>query len=216
MSAYVRPAIHVPVFRDAEGRVIPYGRRWAGSPPEETYSVVSHPERYLPLHTVADALIGHLRATYDVELDEGPEVADDLLRPHPEVQRAVRVRPADAASAALTFVFTTFPGVIVHAGLLHDFAYPMCGCDACDSPWEYEVDQLERTVLAVVSGDYVESVTSQSEVGFRLVYPNGSTTGQTRAEDLPAGRLTAALPILRDLPDGWAPWPLRADPGSGS
>lgn len=214
MSAYVRPAIDMPVFRDAEGQVIPYGRRWAGPPPEDTYSVVSHPERYLPLHTVADTLIAYLSATFDVEIDEGDAVADDLLRPHTEIQRAVRVRPADAAAAPLTFVFTDFPGVILHAGLLHDFPFPVCGCDACDSSWEYEVDQLERTVLAVVAGDYRESVDRRGEVGLRVTFPNGSIAGQTRAEDLPAGRLAAALPILCDLPDGWALWPLRA--GSGS
>ena len=58
MSSYVRPLIEAPVFRDADGAVINYGSRWHGSPPEDTYSVDTHPERFAPLHVVADALIG--------------------------------------------------------------------------------------------------------------------------------------------------------------
>ena len=43
--------------------VIEYGNRWAsrgGTPPEDSYSVDEHPERFAPLHTVAAALIDYL------------------------------------------------------------------------------------------------------------------------------------------------------------
>ena len=73
VSSYVRPSIDAPTFRDADGQVIDYGNRWDASPPEDTYSVDTHPERFAPLHTVADALIAHLRDTYDVEVEEGVE-----------------------------------------------------------------------------------------------------------------------------------------------
>ena len=110
MSSYVRPLIEAPVFRDADGAVINYGSRWHGSPPEDTYSVDTHPERFAPLHVVADALIAHLRETYDVEVDEGVEVAADLLRPaFHDVVRAVRIRPNDPKCASLTLVFTAYP-----------------------------------------------------------------------------------------------------------
>lgn len=122
MSSYVRPLIEAPVFRDADGAVINYGSRWHGSPPEDTYSVDTHPERFAPLHVVADALIAHLRETYDVEVDEGVEVAADLLRPaFHDVVCAVRIRPNDPKCASLTLVFTAYPGIYMHAGLLHDF-----------------------------------------------------------------------------------------------
>ena len=154
MSSYVRPLIEAPVFRDADGAVINYGSRWHGSPPEDTYSVDTHPERFAPLHVVADALIAHLRETYDVEVDEGVEVAADLLRPaFHDVVRAVRIRPNDPKCASLTLVFTAYPGIYMHAGLLHDFHYPVCGCDACDSNWEAEADELEQRVFATVSGN---------------------------------------------------------------
>ena len=89
MTHYERPAIDAPVFLDADGRVIDYGRRWSGSPPEETYSVDTHPERFAPLHTVADALIVFLWNTYDVTLVEGSETATDLLHPARDVLRSV-------------------------------------------------------------------------------------------------------------------------------
>ena len=52
-----------------------------------------------------------------------------------------RVTPADPAGAPLTFDYTPYPGLILHAGLLHDFAYPIRGCDACD---ESAVEQLRN------------------------------------------------------------------------
>lgn len=197
-------------FRDAAGTVIDYGRRWPDSPPEDTYSVDTHPERFAPLHTVAAALIDHLRGTYDVAIDEDAATAADLLHPPPhEVVRAVRIRPNDPTGASLTFVFTAYPGVFMHAGLLHDFHYPVCGCDACDSTWRAEADELERQVLAVVDGRYREAI----ECGLRpwiqhaFAYPDGASSGRSRSQDLPAGRLRIARRILRDLSQGWAAWP---------
>lgn len=83
MSSYVRPSIDTPVFHDTDGQVVNYGNRWGGPPPEESYSVDTHPERFAPLHAVADSLIAHLRDTYDVELMESAEAAADLLHPAP-------------------------------------------------------------------------------------------------------------------------------------
>ncbi len=209
MSSYQRPSIDAPVFRDADGEVIDYGNRWDGSPPEETYSVDTHPERFAPLHTVADALIAHLCNAYDVHLTAGEETAADLLRPAPDVLRVVRIQPNDPACAALTFVFTSYPGIFLHAGLLHDFHYPLCGCDACDSNWAAEADKLERQVLAVVAGHYREDIEPGRRpwVEYAFAYPNGASSGRSRAQDFPAERLKAAKPILRNLTEGWAAWP---------
>lgn len=209
MITYVRPAIESPVFRDDDGRVIEYGRRWPDSPPEDAYSVDRHPERFAPLHTIADALIAHLRAAYDVEVREDLEVASDLIHPRDDVIRAVRITPSDPASASLTFVFTGYPGILLHAGLLHDFPYPACGCEACDSEWTVEADELEQQVLAVVSGGYLESIDSwrrpwaESETTF----PNGSRSGRSRRDDLPAERLAAAAAVLTGRRSPWTAWP---------
>lgn len=211
MTPYVRPDIDAPTFRNAAGEAIPYGRRWDGPPPEETYSVDSHPERFTPLHEIADALIAYLRAAYDVEVDEGRDVAADLLHDaSDDIVRAVRVRPKRADAAALTFVFTTYPGVTLHAGLLHDFVFPSCGCDACDSTWDSEAEELEQRVLAVVTGDYSERVDRglRPWVEHRFTYPDGGWQGgRGRASSIPAERFRAAKPRLRALSDGWAAWP---------
>lgn len=209
MSTYLRPSIEAPVCRDAEGRVIDYGNRWDGPPPGDTYSVDTHPERFAPLHTVADALVAHLRDTYDVRLTEGDEMAADLIYPVDEVVRAVRVQPADPACATLTFVFTTYPGVVLHPGLLHDFTYPPCGCDACDLTWDTVADDLERQVFAVVTGHYRERIGRglRPWVAHASTYPDGARSGGAPARSIPARRIRAARPVLRGLAAGWAAWP---------
>lgn len=210
VSSFIRPSIEDVVFRDVDGRVIDYGDRWQGSPPEDTYSVDTHPERFAPLHIVAEALIAHLRDTYEVEIDEGAEVADDLVRPaFHDVVRAVRVRPDGETCASVTLVLTAYPGVYMHAGLLHDFHYPICGCDACDSTWQAEADELERHVFAIVAGHYRETVERARDpwMEYAFTFPDGAASGRSRARDLPAERLAAARPVLDRLPGEWAPWP---------
>lgn len=213
MTSYVRPSIDVPVFCDVDGQVIEYGSRWNGAPPEDTYSVDTHPERFAPLHLIADTLITHLRDTYDVEVTESVEVAADLIHPaYHDVVRAVRIQPNDQTCASLTLVLTAYPGVYMHAGLLHDFHYPVCGCDACDSTWEGEADDLERQVLAVVTGNYRESIERGRHpwVDYVFTHPDGASSGRSRAQDLLADRLKVARSVLGDLSDGWAAWPRSA------
>ena len=206
----MRPWIDPPVFLDAAGEVIDYGNRWPGSPPEDTYSVDTHSERFAPIHAVADALIAHLRNAYDVEVIESPSVIEDLLRPSFfDVTKAVRIRPNSPTCAALTFVFTAYPGLYLHAGLLHDFHYPVCGCDACDSTWIAEAERLEHHVLAVATGRFRESVERGSHpwVEHVFIYPDGASSGRSRAQDLPVDRLEHARLLLRERTDGWESWP---------
>ncbi|WP_454112102.1 DUF6226 family protein [Microbacterium aurum] len=214
MSSYVRPSIDAPTFRDADGQVIDYGNRWDASPPEDTYSVDTHPERFAPLHTVADALIAHLRDTYDVEVEEGVEAAEDLLHAsYHEVVRAARIRPKDPTCASVTLVFTAYPGIYMHAGALNDFHYPVCGCDACDSNWQAEADNLERHVLAVVTGHYHETIERRDLdpwVGYAFTYPDGANSGGSREQDIAPERLKAAEAILRNVSRPWAEWPSNA------
>ncbi|WP_163631080.1 DUF6226 family protein [Microbacterium sp. B35-04] len=217
VTSYARPSIAAPEFRDSNGEVIDYGHRWDGSPPENTYSVDTHPERFAPLHAVADALVAHLRDTYDVDINEGAEVAADLLHPsYHDVVRAIRIRPNDPACASLTLVFTAYPGIYMHAGLLNDFHYPVCGCDACDSNWEGEADDLERQVLAVVAGRYRETIELREPdpwIGYAFTYPDGARSGGSREPGISPERLRAAKSILGRLSAEWSPWP-RVDPSS--
>ena len=215
MTDFERPAVAEQTFRDATGSVIDYGSRWGDdSPPPDSYSVDTHPERFAPLHTVAEALLAHLRSEYEVEVTDDLSCADDLLRPHPAALRAVRATPAADDAATLTFVFTDYPGIVVHAGLLHDFSYPICGCDACDETWGSIADDLVDTVRAVVSGHYREYIRNADRspwIGFDLGAPAGSgvrSGGAPGFED--TARLMAATALLEALPNGfWGPWPRR-------
>ncbi|GAA2231671.1 DUF6226 family protein [Herbiconiux moechotypicola] len=213
MSGYVRPAVEAVVFRDGDGRVIEYGSRWEGSPPEDTYSMSAHPERFAPLHTVADALIDYLRDICDVSVEEGDDVVADLIRPPShDVVRAVRVRPRDPACASVTVVMTAYPGIYLHAGVLHDFHYPVCGCDACDSTWQHEADRLEEQVLAVVAGNYRETLErreGETWVGFAFTYPDGASSGGSREEGMSPESYAVADAALRAVTAEWAAWPRR-------
>ena len=212
MSDYVRPLSPPRVFVDDLGEPIRYGERWgAGSPPDDSYSVTSNLERFAPLHDVAERLIDWLVESYDVTVEDSPAMAGDLLRPPTDVVRAVRVRPADADAAALTFVFTSFPGIHLHAGCLVDVFSPVCGCDACDETWESCATMLEDAVFAVASGGLSEAYTrgAQLPVSFRLEFAEGWTGGSSSEADYPAERLDAARRMLTPL-RVWVPWPARS------
>ncbi|MGO1851887.1 MAG: DUF6226 family protein [Microbacteriaceae bacterium] len=239
---YTRPHVTPTVFEDETGATIQYGDRWAsndGMPPDDSYSVVSNPERFAPLHTVAESIIEHLTATYDVDVETGPHVNDELDEPTPadEVVRAVRLTPRDEDCAALTIVLTDFPAVHIYAGVLYSNTYPSCGCDACDERWEDAADELEWETFAIIGGGLTEAVGKprrpkwKYERGIGLVKGMGQTvsyrirtaggdnekSGQSPAADIPATRLqevTAKLTALSETsPEGnWKPWPKRQRP----
>lgn len=196
MSSYVRPAVADEVYLDADEEPIDYGNRWEHSPPEDTYSVVTHPERFAPLHAVADALIEHLRRAYDIKV-----VAE------PGEERRKCVVPAAEEALSLTFEFTDHPGVRLHAGM-HDFPYPVCGCDACDETWHDAADDLEEVVFAVAEGRYSEAITgstSEPWIKYEIRDADGrfSRSGSGMAD---AGQLAHANPP----PERYAPWPPRS------
>lgn len=225
MPPYVRPVIADVVVRDDEGQVIPFGERWEDGPPDDTYSVTSHLERFAPLHTVADALIAHLVETYDVELTEGPEVvaavaaeravergSAPMAKPDEDfLVRVVRLVPRGVHGAPLTFLFTNFPGVLLRAGLMQEFAYPSCGCDACDETWEGGADDLEETALGIVEGTFREFVRLAPSMwsGFTLETPNGSQESRARWNDRSLAGIARAVHLAKALREPWEPWPLR-------
>ncbi|WP_069386861.1 DUF6226 family protein [Cellulosimicrobium cellulans] len=232
MPAYVRPPIPRQVFHDADGRPYEYGERWADldGPPEDTYSVDSHPERFAPVVDVADALVAHLVATYDVAVEtadlRGLDVSAHMAQApaHPVLRgvrrvdddavRATRLVPAVDDAAPLTLVVTDYPGVHVHAGALHEETFPACGCDACDDTAEAQAEQLEHLVLAVAAGRFAEGVRRAWDdprtawVRYVSWSDDDSRAGEGRRRRRglkPARRRLAALPNGR-----WSPWPTRA------
>lgn len=211
MTEYRRPAISQQSYVDERGFPIDYGHRWGDrSTPEDAYSRMSNQHRFTSLHIAAIALVEWLEATFTVDVEQDLNVATDLLRVPDDVVRAVRVVPREPAAAPLTFVLTRFPGVFIHAGLLHDFHFPVCGCDACDDDVADLVGDLEWTVRTIVSGGYSERLdrwpgrkveNKLDEPGVRM------SSGSSRIKDISAARVTMArkgLPPARQ----WSPWPL--------
>lgn len=201
---FARPTLPKPEFVGDDGRVIVYGSRWAGgSPPEDAYSRVTHPERFAPVRTVVDALVDHLETWYVVDVDR---------RDGEQTTRVVHLRPTTGATITIT---ATTESVIVEAGALFRDVAPGCACDACDETVETVADQLEETLLAIAAG------------GLREVFPVGqrrwlhtrirTVDGAERSSagepgpSLPAERLSDAGELLAGLPDGWWPaWTLRS------
>lgn len=209
MSDYRRPAFPIEIYVDQLGTPIDYGNRWnEKSQPEDSYSCVSNLQRFTPLHAVASALIDWLQSTFDVIVEEDPGAVSDLLHLPNSVARAVRVVPRDPTAAPLTFVLTRFPGVYLHAGSLHDFHFPVCGCDACDDDVSSLAEDLEWTVRTVVSGGYSERFDPWPRlwIEFRLEEPGvRMSSGRSRTKELPANRVESARNLLP--PAGqWMPW----------
>lgn len=108
-------------------------------------------------------------------------------------------------------MLTSFPGVCLHAGALHDFHFPVCGCDACDDDVLSLVEELEWTVRVVTCGGYAERLDPWPgrRVHYRLDEPGvAMRAGSGRIQDLPRERVHQAQ---RSLPeDGmWAAWPAK-------
>ena len=213
-GAFELPAIEEKTYLDAAGQSFRYGDRWKGGPPDETYSVVSHPERFAPLHEVADALVEYLVREYDVTVEDDPDAASELSPQQSDVLRAVRLTPARADAAPLVFLYTAYPGLHVHAGVLSRFAYPDCGCDACDETAGPSAETLVRDALSVVAGGFAE----RYPVGHRrwlesvvvAADGSGSGAGSGGVEHLPRERLDAAQARLAALADNWQGWPARS------
>ncbi|MGY6498788.1 MAG: DUF6226 family protein, partial [Microcella sp.] len=171
MMSYVRPAIAPQEYRDASGAVIPYGEQWGlAGPPEDSYSRETHPERFAPLHDVARALVAHLASTFDVELEQGVELAGELRHDHLSIVDAYRLRPRKVDAAPLLIALTEYPGVIVQAGVLWSCFYPVCGCDACDEVWEGWAEQLESHALGIADGIFHETVVNRDRADARMNY----------------------------------------------
>ncbi|PRB57525.1 DUF6226 family protein [Microbacterium sp. MYb45] len=200
---FTRPALAIPEFVDESGRVIAYGSRWAGgSPPEDAYSRVTHPERFAPVMGVVDALVDHLGTWYDVDVDRRSDESGVHIW---------RLRPTTGAQITLT---GTAESVFIQSGALTREYAPSCTCDACDETAESVADQLEETLLAIAAGGLREvfPVGQRRWLHTELRTPDGGgrSGGGEPDPSFPAEELDDAEDLLARLPDGWWPaWTLR-------
>lgn len=220
---YERPQLPHLVFTDADGVTIPYGDRWsADGPPERTYSRTRHPERFAPLADVARALVAHLEATYDVDVD----VADGLPTDAPgalhryqhgevRVVRTTTIVPRHSTGAPLVISETSFPTVVVAMGAAGLESAPTCACDACDESLEAAATGLENLVFAVAEGRYQERYTWTEGIEISIV---GGDSSRMSREPRPAAkkeRIDALKQSQRERHgERWMPWPVRAGEGA--
>lgn len=212
----MRPDVAPQSFRDAAGNLISYGERWGtGSPPDDSYSVLTHPERFQPLHDIAHALIAYLERAYDVTLNDNTALLADVSERYVAATAAVDVTPASPRSAPITFIFTNLPGVVLKAGALVAEPFPSCGCDACDEVWHTAADDLEWCVKAIVEGGLSEQVTRgpRPKVSHRLQGADAWRSAEGPADARITRReLAAARDRLSPLDDGrWEPWRPRGE-----
>lgn len=204
---YRRPVLEDVVYRDEDGVVLEYGRRWqGGETPEDSYERISHPERFDSLAQVVHALVGHLEVAYEVRR----EVTDM------EDGTCINLLPADPLAASLRLEPKVEGGqftVRIFAGAAHDFVVPACGCDACDETVQGAAGELEILVLGVAAGGFAEriyDVGGQTWIQFRLVEPDGNSSRGGEALAGPHAELEEARTRLELVAGGWHPWPLRA------
>lgn len=219
---YSRPAIADREFVDDLGRRVVYGRRRDKvpelAPRDAETNVFSHQERYEPIFAIAEALIAHLAASYDVVIEDdlGQSSRFDIFRKAPETSfvRVVRIRPIAPTEAPLVIGFHDQPGAIrVMAGWYSEFDMWFCGCDACDEPWEDIADSLEDVVLTVAERGTTERIDRRA--WGRARYWLDPSRRRIAAGSIPKsamrpGILEAAKSSSRQLETGrWLPWTTR-------
>ena len=135
------------------------GSRWGPEgPPDEAYSRVTNPERFLPLHDAMLEMIARLENDYEVERAEGYGLDEELERRHDLARPSVRLSPRDPESAPIGVTFTTFPGLYLRFGRWYTEPFPDCGCDACDETAEGEIERLKYVIDDVTAGRFREGI----------------------------------------------------------
>ena len=204
-----------------------YGRG-GKSNTDPAYSRVTNPERFLPLHTAVQEIIGQLENDFEVRrsegfgLDEKLETGLDIARP------GVKLIPADPEAAPIVVVFTAFPGLQIRFGRWYREPFPDCGCDACDGSAEGEIERLNEMFDDVTAGRFRDAIeippgsfmgSGWVETKFWSPDEGRSSTRSRSASRVNRNRALEMSGGHTRLELNWKPWPKRHSPhgtGSGS
>jgi hypothetical protein len=177
----------------------------------EAYSRVTNPERFLPLHTLALALLDRLTLEYDVIRTDAFTLMPNMTpfeQPHPPVT----LTPIASEAAPIAIAFTTFPSLVVRYGKWLAMGFPVCGCDACAATAEREGERLQQLVGDVVAGRFREELRVPLFGRPELHWSFGDIA---RAGHLSEGGQNISRDEARMLHTGgprrmlWRPWPRR-------
>jgi Family of unknown function (DUF6226) len=126
--------------------------------PDEAYSRLTNPERWRILGARTDAwLIALDRAR--LAIVESDAAVSWKAQPAPVITRSERVTPLAAGALGLVVAHSKLghvddAGVVLGVGdpVERVNSFPDCGCDACDSGSQNELDHLNAHILAIVTG----------------------------------------------------------------
>ncbi|WP_181765254.1 DUF6226 family protein [Streptomyces albidus (ex Kaewkla and Franco 2022)] len=133
-------------------------------PLDEEYERCLDPGKYRILGARAEAWV---QALTGLGLADVEEVADPSRtwrddETGMELERAVRLRPHEAAASPLLLGFASLDGIpdaVIRIGAGDPAVAvgqgPACGCDACDDGSESLLKEFDEDVLAVVTGDFL-------------------------------------------------------------
>lgn len=128
----------------------------------------------------------------------------------------MHLTPQNADEALLTFVFTSFPSVIIVAGAVTELLHPFCGYDACDEKWEDYADDMEDEVFGIMAGSLREEQVPGDDIRFMSslwkvndVRSSGFGFSDAMTEIATPERIAAASAMLAAHPQGWGAWAPR-------
>lgn len=168
------------------------------SPREEEYSRVTDPGKWRIVGARADAWLVAL-ADAGLGVVERGVAVPWRVPPGTVISRTDRLVPHAAGALPLVVARSRIEGiddagVTLAAGdpAVCVVLIPFCGCDACDDGAQYELDQLDASVLSVVRGEFRRLSKGDREI---TVLRDGSwnAAGLRRRE---------VLAVLAD-PNGW-------------
>ncbi len=198
-APFVPPSLPAQTYRDEDGRLIDYGRRYPDGPPEDAYSRASHPERFAALPPMAEAMVTYLDRWYDIAVRRSGGTADSEW---------IEMLPRQGATVTLTL---TEARITVNAGALFQAGFPDCGCDACDESVGAVAAELVDCLLGIAGGGLREHfpVGRRAWTHVALTTPDSRTGGSGQAS-FSKGEASAIRAQLATLDDGrWPAWPLR-------
>jgi hypothetical protein len=130
------------------------------TPQHKAYSRLTNPERWRIVGARVEAWLLALEGSGLATVQRG-ELVDWAVRPGPAVTGTDLVVPQMAKAIPLVVAHSRLGevddgGVVLGVGApaVQIEQFPDCGCDACDSGSQDEVDQIDRHLIGVVSGRF--------------------------------------------------------------
>ena len=181
-------------------------------PLDEAYSKATNPERFLPLHQWALETVARLQGAYELALEEGMGLDEELERT-PLARPTIKLTPKQVSCAPVTIAFTDSPGLVVRVGRWATEVFPSCICDVCDERPEEEFERFMELLSDVVAGRFRESMRLQPDgsgwSGREFWNEDRPISGGSR---VPRNKAARILDGKAEIVLEWIPWPKTGGP----